>query len=185
MLPTPPPSLLRMTLVFTWIGLSSLGGGRSAYFYDEVVARRGWLRTDEFLQDFALSQMLPGPNFSNLAVALGYRLCGLPGAAWALVALVGPGAVVMLGLAVLYGHGWLGPGLETPLRWMSAAVVGLVAITAGRMIQTALRGGTAVLLAGLVFVGVGLLRLPAVPVIAGVAGLGLWLNRPRPGEAGA
>lgn len=172
-----------MTLAFAWVGLSSLGGGRSAYFYDEVVARRGWLRTDEFLQDLALSQMLPGPNFSNLAVVIGYRFAGLPGAAWALVALVGPGAVVMLALAALYSRGWLGQGLELPLRWMGAAVFGLVAITAGRMIQPALRGGTAALLASLIVLGVGLLRLPAVPVIVGVAALGLWLNRPRGGGA--
>src|SRR3989441_9796042 len=69
----PLRSLIR---VFAWTGLTALGGGRSAYFYDAVVVRRAWVTTGEFVQDLTLSQLLPGPNFANLAVALGCRLGG-------------------------------------------------------------------------------------------------------------
>jgi chromate transporter len=86
-------SLLRLIAVFTWTGLSSLGGGRSAYFHDALVRGRGWLRDDEFVQDFTLSQVLPGPDFSNLAVAPGYRLAGTAGGVWGLLAIVLPGAL--------------------------------------------------------------------------------------------
>ena len=79
-------------MVFAWTGLSSLGGGRSAYFHESLVRRRGWIRHDEFVQDFTLSQVLPGPNFSNLAVVLGYRLAGFAGGVWGLLAVVLPGA---------------------------------------------------------------------------------------------
>ena len=92
-------SLPRLIAVFTWTGLSSLGGGRSAYFHDALVRRRGFLRHDEFVQDFTLSQVLPGPNFSNLAVALGYRLAGAAGGVWGLVAIVLPGALILLAWA--------------------------------------------------------------------------------------
>jgi chromate transporter len=182
--PAARPSLRRLAAVFAWVGLTSLGGGRSAYFYDAVVARRGWLRTGEFLQDLALAQVLPGPTFSNLAVALGQRLGGRAGAFWALLAVVGPGAVLLLGLTVLYGRGWLGPGLERPLRWMAAAVVGLVLVTTGRMLRAGLRGGgPALVLAAATCAAVGLLRLPAFVVIPAMAALGLWLHRPRGGTA--
>jgi chromate transporter len=178
----PRPSLGRLTAVFAWVGLTSLGGGRSAYFYDAVVARRGWLRTPEFLQDLALSQALPGPTFSNLAVALGHRLGGPAGAVWAVLAVVGPGAAILLALSVLYGRGWLGPGLDRPLRWMAAAVVGLILVTTGRMLRAGLRGPRALVLAALTFAAVGVLRLPAYWVIPAVAALGLWLNRPGAGD---
>jgi len=118
-------SLLRLIAVFTWTGLSSLGGGRSAYFHDALVRRRGFIRHDEFVQDFTLSQVLPGPNFSNLAVALGYRLAGIAGGVWGLLAIVLPGAVILVGVARLYLHGAFGGSATLLLRSLSAAVVGL------------------------------------------------------------
>ena len=40
--------------VFAWTGLTALGGGRSAYFYDAVVVRRAWVTTGEFAIDFQI-----------------------------------------------------------------------------------------------------------------------------------
>ena len=98
--------LMSLVLELAWTGAVSLGGGRSAYFYDSLVVRRGWLSSEQFVQDLTLSQILPGPNVSNLAVALGYRLGGWPGAAWGLIAVVLPGAVILLILAALYTAGF-------------------------------------------------------------------------------
>src|SRR2546430_17548670 len=95
----PLRSLIR---VFAWTGLIALGGGRSAYFYDAVVVRRAWVTTGEFVQDLTLSQLLPGPNFANLAVAPGCRLGGWRGGGWAPPAGLGPGGVGLLGLPLPY-----------------------------------------------------------------------------------
>lgn len=70
------PQILK---VFGWIGLTSLGGGRSVYFHAGLVEKRRWITNHEFIQDLTLSQLLPGPNYSNLAVALGVRLAGWRG----------------------------------------------------------------------------------------------------------
>jgi chromate transporter len=177
-----PPSLARLSAVFAWIGLASLGGGRSAYFHDALVVRRGWLRDEDFLQDLALSQVMPGPNFSNLAVSLGHRLRGYPGAWCALVALVLPGSLVFLALALFLQRG-VGADAARILHGMSAAVVGLILVMTARILRVGLRGRTAALLAAGTFVAVGPLRLPTYVVIAAMALLGLWLNRPRPSEA--
>src|SRR5207253_8899373 len=114
--------------VFAWTGRTSLGGGRSAYFHDAVVVRRPWVRNDEFVQDLTLSQLLPGPNFANLAVALGCRLAGWAGGAAALGAIVAPGAVILLLLAVLYFRGAFAPGTTRLMHRMAAAVVGRVPV---------------------------------------------------------
>ena len=45
--------LARLTRLFAWIGLTSLGGGRAAYIFEEFVARRRWLSAEEFV---------PGPD---------------------------------------------------------------------------------------------------------------------------
>jgi chromate transporter len=173
-------SLPRLIAVFTWTGLSSLGGGRSAYFHDALVRRRGFVRHDEFVQDFTLSQVLPGPNFSNLAVALGYRLAGVPGGVWGLLAIVLPGALILLGLGALYVRGDLGPAVTLLMRSLSAAVVGLVLVTTLRTIRGSLRGGRAIVVAVLTFAAVGPLRLPTVGVVLVMAALSFWLQWSRP-----
>lgn len=170
--------LSRLVAVFAWTGLTSLGGGRMAYFYDAVVTRRAWLRTDEFVQDLTLSQLLPGPNFSNLAVALGWRLAGWAGGAWALAAIVVPGAVILVALAALYFRGGLTPGTTHAMHGMGAAVIGLIAVTAGRLVRASLRTRRALAIAALTFVLVGVLRVHVVLAIALVAPLSLWWHRP-------
>lgn len=173
-------SLLRLIAVFAWTGFSSLGGGRSAYFHDALVRRRSLVRHDEFVQDFTLSQVLPGPNFSNLAVVLGYRLAGLAGGVWGLLAIVLPGAVILLGASALYAQGAFGPGATLLMRGLSAAVVGLVLVTSLRIMRGSLRGGRAVVVAGLTFAAVGPLRLPTVAVVLVMAALSLGLHWSAP-----
>ena len=177
------PGLARLTAVFAWVGLASLGGGRSAYFHDALVRRRRWLSDDEFLQDLAISQILPGPNFSNLAVALGYRLGGFAGAACALVALVLPGVVILLALAVVYLRGGFTAAVGSAMHAMGAAVVGLIAVMSARIMRAGLRDRPAVLLAAATALAVGPLALPTVWVIAVASVVGLWLHWPRASEA--
>jgi len=176
------PSLARLTAVFAWIGLVSLGGGRSAYFHDALVMRRRWLRDEDFLQDLAVSQVMPGPNFSNLAVALGHRLRGYPGAACALLALVLPGGLLFLALALALRKG-VAPDAAHVLAGMGAAVVGLVVVMTWRVLHVGLRGRVGVFLAAVTFLAVGPLRLPTYITIAVMFVLGLCLNRPRAFEA--
>jgi chromate transporter len=170
-------SLFRLIVAFAWTGISSLGGGRSAYFHDVLVRRRGWIRHDEFVADFTLSQVLPGPNFSNLAVVLGYRLAGLAGGSWGLLAVVLPGAVILLALGALYMGGAFSPSVTLLMRSLSAAVVGLVAVTTLRIVRGSLRGGRAFLIAAATFAAVGPLRLPTVGVVLVMAAASFWLHR--------
>lgn len=172
------PHLVR---VFAWTGLTSLGGGRSAYFHEAVVVRRRWVGNDEFVQDLTLSQLLPGPNFSNLAVALGCRLAGLRGGAWALLAVLAPGAVVLLVLATLYFRGAFAPGVARLMHGMSAAVVGLVFVMTARIVAASARGGAALLVAVATFFLVGPFHVNTVVSIAVVLPVSLWLHRPRGG----
>ena len=123
--PSRPPGghvrLSRIARVFAWIGLTSIGGGRYAFFYDALVVRRRWVTNEEFVQDLTLSQVLPGPTFSNIAVALGLRLGGWPGALLGGVAVILPGALIVLALAALYFRGGLSPNPGAARQGMSGA----------------------------------------------------------------
>jgi len=156
-----------------------VGGGRYAFLYDAVVARRPWVRSDEFVQDLTLSQVLPGPNFSNLAVALGFRLGGWRGALWGGVALILPGALILLGLGALYFRGEWSPTAARAMHGTAAAVVGLVFVTTARIVPAALRGWRSLLIAAAVFVLVGPLHVHTALAILLVSPVSLWLHRPR------
>jgi chromate transporter len=174
--------LSRIVKVFGWTGLTSLGGGRSAYFYDAVVMRRPWLTSHEFIQDLTLSQLLPGPSFANLGVALGVRLAGWRGGAWGALALIVPGALILLALSGLYFHVGFAPNATSAMHGMGAAVVGLVFVTTARVIRASIRGGGTLLVAAVMFVLVGPLRVNTLLALLLMAPLSLWLHRPRSGS---
>lgn len=172
------PSVVRLVRVFALTGIFSIGGGRAAFFYDALVSRRRWLSSQEFLQDFTLAQLLPGATFSNLAITLGHRLAGVAGAFGGLAAVIMPGGAILVVLAAIYIARGLTPDVATSMRGMSAAVVGLVAVTTLRMARPALLSARAFTIAGLTFVAVGPLRLNTPLVIVIMALVGLWVHRP-------
>jgi chromate transporter len=119
------PSLPEFVRAFAWIGAISFGGGRTAYFQDELVTRRRWLTSSEFLEAIALTQMLPGPGIGNLSACLGQRLGGWRGALLAVACLTLPGGIMTLGVAWLYFRGLPATLTAAVGMGVSAAAVGL------------------------------------------------------------
>ncbi|MET1027452.1 MAG: chromate transporter [Dongiaceae bacterium] len=173
----PPVSLPEIILLFARIGLTSFGGGLSAWLYREVVDRHHWLSEQEFLGGLTLSQILPGANVINLSIYIGQRLRGAAGSVAAVSALLLPPmvvVVVLLGVFHQFNHiGWVHDFLEG----VAAAAIGLT-ISVG--IRTARRATARqrwpLLLIVLVFAAIGLLRWPMVPVVLCLAPLGLLLG---------
>ena len=175
-------SLPRLTRMFAWIGISSIGGGRSAYIFEVLVERHGWLTREEFLPGYTLSQLLPGPTISNLSVFLGNGFRGMPGALIALFAVLLPGALLIIALAVIYFGQGANPHVERMLQGMAAAVVGYLCVVVGRIGKGVLRDRGSLLVGALTFSAVGLLRMNAFLVIIVLGAASLWLNRPPKGK---
>ncbi len=173
------PSLWMIVRAFGRIGLTSFGGGRVAYFWHEIVVRRRWLTETELLEGLAVSHVLPGPNIGNLSVYLGQRLRGGRGAVLALVAVVAPGAVMMLALTVLYFARGQTPAIAPVFRGVGAAAVGLAFGSAVGVGARTVRDPAAALLAVLTFAGVALAGLNPLAVIIPLALAGAVLRRPR------
>jgi chromate transporter len=175
----------RLAAVFAWIGVSSIGGGRSAYVYEVLVERRRWLTGEEFMPGYALSQLLPGPTITNLAVFLGHKLHGVWGAVIGFLSVLLPGAVSLLVLTdVYFAHGQ-GPQVSAALRGMGGAVVGFICVTAVRMGRGAFDSRGGLWIAALTFAAVGLFRVNALVVLLLGVPVSLWLNRPRRSVGGA
>ncbi|RKH31886.1 chromate efflux transporter [Corallococcus praedator] len=77
----PPGRLGEVALLFLRLGLTAFGGPAAhiAMMEDEVVRRRGWLPREEFLDLLGATNLIPGPNSTELAIHLGHRRAGWPG----------------------------------------------------------------------------------------------------------
>ena len=64
---------------FTWLALQGFGGVL-AIVQREMVEKKQWLTREEFVEDWAVAQILPGPNVVNLSLMIGDRYFGLRGA---------------------------------------------------------------------------------------------------------
>ena len=163
-----PQSLTDLFVSFTLLALQGFCGVL-AIVQREMVEKKRWMTQDEFIEDWAVAQIMPGPNVVNLSLMIGGRYFGLPGAMAALAGMLTVPLAVILLLALAYAQVAGNPEVAGALRGMSAVAAGLIAAT-GLKLLGALKShplGRAVCAAlGLAcFVAVAWLRLPLVWVL--------------------
>ena len=163
--PTCQPTLGQYVAVVARVGLTSFGGGLSAWMLRLVVHERRWLTEAEFLTGLALCQVFPGINVVNLAIWMGYRIHGWRGAVAGALAIIVPPGIVMVGLFVLtVGAGTqrtaaLGAGRRRRRRDRPGR-------RHGHQRRPTLPGARPGLHHGAVFLGIGVFRLPLLAVMA-------------------
>src|SRR3954462_5191237 len=82
---------------FTWLALQGFGGVL-AIVQREMVEKKKWLTPEQFLEDWAVAQVMPGPNVINLALMIGDRYFGLRGALAAVAGMLTVPLFVILAL---------------------------------------------------------------------------------------
>ncbi|MEW6023764.1 MAG: chromate transporter [Pseudomonadota bacterium] len=174
-----PASLPDLFVAFTLLALQGFGGVL-AVVQRELVDRKRWLTQDEFIEDWAVAQIMPGPNVVNLSMMVGARYFGLRGAMTALAGLLAVPLVLILLLATLHAHFGGNPHVEGALRGMAAVSAGLIA-AAGLKLTAALARSPlppawCAAISVLGFVLVALLKVPLVWVLLGLGGLGCVLT---------
>lgn len=96
--------VLQVLLAFGQLGLLSFGSVNLASMERAVVAQHHWVTQAQFVQGYALGQLLPGPNV--LAIVLyGYAAAGPAGALAALLGFFAPPAAVVIGVYALTQRG--------------------------------------------------------------------------------
>lgn len=96
--------LREVCLVFFKLGVIGFGGpaAHTALMHDEVVKRRKWLSNKKFLELMGITQLIPGPNSTELALHIGYLRAGWPGLFAAGLCFILPAALIVSFLAYLY-----------------------------------------------------------------------------------
>lgn len=173
-----PASPLALFIAFTLLALQGFGGVL-AVAQRELVDRRGWLTRLEFVELYAVAQLLPGPNVVNLSLMIGDRYFGLRGALAAISGMLLAPLLVVLALAASYQQLAQYPAVAGALRGMGAVAAGLILAMALKMLTT-LRGNvlgpalcTALGLATLTAIAVFRVPLAWVVIGLGLSGWGL------------
>ena len=177
-----PESLTDLFVSFTLLALQGFGGVL-AIVQRELVENKRWMTREEFIEDWAVAQIMPGPNVVNLSLMVGGRYFGLKGAMVALAGMLTVPLVIVLMLALLYAQFSNHPGVAGALRGMGTVAAGLIVATglrlAGALQKNVLGLRLCVVLGALCFVAVAWLRLPLVYVLLGLGGLACTLAYKR------
>src|SRR5688572_7468741 len=98
-----PPRLREIALLFLRLGATAFGGPAAhiAMMEEEVVRRRGWMSREKFLDLLAATNLIPGPNSTEMAIHVGL-LAGWRGLWLAGVCFILPAAALVTVLAWAY-----------------------------------------------------------------------------------
>ena len=175
-----PQSLAEVFWTFNWLAMQGFGGVL-AVVQRGIVEDKGWLTPEEFVEEWAVAQVLPGPNVINLALMLGDRYYGLRGALTAVAGMLAVPTLLIIVLALVYAQFAGHPQVAGALRGMGAVAAGLIAATGIKLVPTLRRHPLglriAMVFVALVFCAIALLRWPLIAVLilfGGVACVWTW-----------
>lgn len=171
-----PASLSDLFWSFTRLALQGFGGV-VAIVQRELVEEKQWLTRDEFLEDWAVAQLLPGPNVVNLSMMIGDRYFGLRGALVALAGMLTFPLLIALLLAVVFAGVADLPQVQGALRGLGAVAAGMIAATGLKL--TAALGNNVMtaricwVLFAVTLLAIAIFRLPLIGVLI-LAGGPAW-----------
>jgi chromate transporter len=176
------PSFGEAFLLWLKIGCINFGGpaGQIALMHRTLVDEKKWVDEARFLHALNFCMLLPGPEAQKLATYLGWLLHGVRGGLSAGILFILPGALVMLGLSLLYALGRGIPLVDGALFGIKAAVLVIVIEALFRIGKRALKSSILLGLAAAAFVGIFFLMLPFPLIVAAAAIIGYAVARRSP-----
>nr|WP_263325304.1 chromate transporter [Neobacillus sp. Marseille-Q6967] len=120
-----------MIAAFFRVGMLGFGGGPSSIplVHQEAVKKYKWMTEEEFSDTLAIANTMPGPIATKMAGYIGYRVTGVAGCIFALLATVAPTALIMIFLLQV-----LQKYKDIPwVQHMSLSVVPVVAVMLATM----------------------------------------------------
>lgn len=134
--------LAGLARLFLKLGVIGFGGPAAhiAMMEDEVVARRGWTSRCHFLDLVGATNLIPGPNSTEMTMHVGYERAGWRGLVVAGACFIGPAVAITGGLAVLYARYGTVPAIEPWLYGIKPAVIAVILGAVWRLGRIAIKG---------------------------------------------
>ena len=176
--PQPQRRLLEVARLFAWLGVIGIGGPAAhiAMMRRRVVTNRSWVSEDEFAQMVGACALVPGPNSTEMAMAIGARRAGWRGLVVGGVSFIVPAFVIVCAVVWMYEDVLTSSTIADIRRWVVPVVVAIVLHALWSLRTTAARDKRDVIVVVLALTGavVGIPEL-LVLLIVGVASVLLRL----------
>jgi chromate transporter len=170
-------SLKQLAWVFLKIGIIGFGGPAAhlALIEQEIVTNRKWLSREKLLQLVGITNLIPGPNSTEIAMQIGFIQAGWPGLFLAGSCFIIPAVLTTAVLAWFYVTYGALPEVSPFLMGIKPAVLGIIVSASIRFGKTAFRNWKLILIGIIVFVA-ALVGWNEVLVLLGSGILGgLWI----------
>lgn len=134
--------LKEVAAVFLKLGITGFGGlaAHIAMMHDETVRRRKWLSEQEFLDLVGATNLIPGPNSTELAIHLGFVRAGFAGLLVAGVSFILPAVLIVTALAWGYARYGAAPQTGWLLYGIKPVVIAIILQALWTFGKKALRG---------------------------------------------
>lgn len=176
------PSFAEVFRTFARIGLVNFGGpaGQIALMHRTLVEEKRWIDEEAYLRALNFCSLLPGPEAQQLATYVGWRLHGFAGGLAAGLLFIIPGALVVLGLSILYAYAADLRPVAAALLGVKAAVLAIVVEALLRISKRALNAALKRAIALAAFLALFLFSAPFPLVVLAAGALGYVVARSRP-----
>jgi chromate transporter len=131
-----------VAVVFLKLGVISFGGPAAhiALMRDEVVRRRKWVSDEQFLDLLGMTNLIPGPNSTEMTIHLGYVRAGWPGLVAGGACFILPATLIVLAVAWTYvGYGSL-PAADRVLYGIKPVIIAVVVQAMWGLVRSAVKG---------------------------------------------
>src|SRR5256712_2225991 len=175
-LPTTRGRLSELAVVFLRLGILGFGGPAAhiAMMRDEVVRRRRWMTDQMFLDLVGATNLIPGPNSTEMAIHIGYARAGWRGLLVAGGCFIVPAMVIVIAFAWGYTRYGTVPAAVRLLYGIKPVIIAVIAQALWSLGRTAVQGwltaATGAVALGLFFAGVNELLLLAAGGLAAMVG---------------
>ena len=121
--------LAELALLFLRLGTTAFGGPAAhiALMEEEIVRRRAWLTREEFLDLLGATNLIPGPNSTEMAIHIGRRRAGWAGLVVAGACFIVPSTLMVVAIASAYVRWGALPQADAVLRGMKPVIIAVVA----------------------------------------------------------
>jgi chromate transporter len=166
--PTVPANqnLRELVVLFLKLGVTAFGGPAAhiGMFHDEVVKRRGWLTDQRFMDLLGVTNLIPGPNSTEMAIHIGFERAGLRGLIAAGLCFILPAALIVGVLAAVYVQVGMTPAAQGLLYGVKPVVIAIVLQAVYSLFDKALKRWL-LRIAALVVFGLALLHVSEIVLI--------------------
>ncbi len=138
---SPTTSLRELAMLFLRLGTTGFGGPAAhiALMEDEVVRRRQWMTRERFLDYVGATNLIPGPNSTELAIHIGHARGGWPGLVVAGVCFIIPAMLIITAVAWAYVRYGSLPDAQGLLYGIKPVVMAIVAMALWSLGRTAIK----------------------------------------------